>query len=53
MNKLELQKGLAGFSGTEAYHRLSPLHGKLVCTDGVKYLADKAGAFWLIDAIAS
>ena len=49
----ELLSNLAQFSGTEAYHRLSPLHGKLVVTDGVKYLADAAGAYWLIDIIAS
>ena len=43
---------LAQFSGTEEYHKLS-MFGKFVCTDGVKYLAEQAGAFWLIDAIAS
>jgi hypothetical protein len=49
----EIQNGLAQFYGTEHYHRLSPLHGKLVCTDGVAWLAENAGAFWLIDIIAS
>jgi hypothetical protein len=49
----EIRQGMAGFSGTEAYHRLSKLHGRLVCTDGVAWLAENAGAYWLIDAIAS
>jgi len=48
-----LHDGLAQFIGTDGYHRLSPMHGKLVATDGVKYLCEAAGAFWLIDAIAS
>jgi hypothetical protein len=48
----ELENALAYFTGTEAYHRFSPL-SKLVLTDGVKYLADKTGAYWLMDIIAS
>lgn len=49
----EIVKGLAGFSGREAYHRDSPLHGQLVITDGVKWLADNAECHWLLDLIAS
>jgi hypothetical protein len=49
----EIQNGLAGFTGTEAYHRFSPLHGRMVCTDGVAWLAQNADCFWLIDIIAS
>jgi hypothetical protein len=41
------------FSGTENYHRVSILHGKMVITDGVKYLADEAGCYWLLDIVAS
>jgi len=39
------------FTGTENYYK----HwlGQIVYTDGVKYLVDKAGAYWLIDVIAS
>lgn len=48
----ELQSSLSQFCGTEQYHRFSIL-SKLVITDGVKYLADKAGAFWFLDIIAS
>ena len=42
---------LSQFIGTENYYRHWTGHG--VCTDGVKYLAEKAGAYWLIDAILS
>lgn len=49
----EITEGFAQFCGTEAYTRLSPLHGRLLCTDGVVWLAENADAFWLIDAIAS
>lgn len=44
------QSDLSQFTGTEHYFRH---FGGLLYTDGVKYLADKAGAFWLLDAIAS
>lgn len=40
------------FTGTEAYHRLTMLW-PLKCTDGVKYVADEAGAYWLVDIVAS
>jgi len=46
----ELEKGLAGFYGTEAYHRMYP---NLVLTDGAKYLAEEAGCFWLYDIVWS
>jgi hypothetical protein len=42
---------LDGFTGTEAYHPWSILFRKAVLTDGAKYLADKAGAYWLMDVI--
>lgn len=41
---------LAHFVGTEHYYRLTP---SAVLTDGTKYLAEAAGAFWLMDAVAS
>jgi hypothetical protein len=41
---------LAQFTGTERYYRLSR---RCLITDGAKYLADNAGAFWLFDAAAS
>jgi hypothetical protein len=49
---IEIEKNLAYFTGTEQYHRYSII-SKLVLTDGAKYLADKAGAYWLMDIISS
>ena len=48
----QIKDVLSGFSGTDQYHRFSVL-SRLVLTDGVKYLCDKAGAYWLMDIIAS
>lgn len=39
------------FIGTTAYHRLTLLPNVL-CTDGVAFLAEKGGAYWLIDSIS-
>lgn len=44
---------LCQFTGTSSYTRWSMLFPRHVITDGVKYLAEKASAFWLLDAIAS
>ena len=41
---------LHNFSGTERYYRITP---DTVITDGVKFIADKGGAYWLMTAIAS
>jgi len=41
------------FTGTIDKHRFSALFGQFLLTDGAKYLADKAGAYWLMDIIAS
>lgn len=38
--------------GTEYYHK-HPLHSRLVYTDGIKFLAETCGAYWLIDLVAS
>jgi hypothetical protein len=51
MGQAELKAGLAGFSGSECMYR--HWSGRLYFTDGVKFLADNAGAYWLIDLIAS
>ena len=50
----ELTSGLPHFIGTESYTRLPYpwLNTNLLLTDGAKYLAETAGAFWLMDAIA-
>jgi hypothetical protein len=44
------ESDLANFTGSENWfqHWL----GKVLFTDGVKFIADSAGAYWLIDEIA-
>ena len=42
---------LAQFMGSEYWYR-HPLVPKVIFTDGVKYVLDTAGAYWLIDEIA-
>lgn len=50
MQPNELRSALALFTGTENYHpHISGLH----YTDGVAFLAENAGAYWLIDLIGS
>jgi hypothetical protein len=43
---------LLQFTGTDNYYR-HWLMKRLIYTDGIKYLAERAGAYWLIDLIAS
>lgn len=50
-NPADLQESLAHFIGTINYHKHSS--GIFVYTDGVHFLAEKAGAYWLLDLIAS
>lgn len=52
INAAELTSELGQFTGTEQYHRTSPLHN-VVLTDGWKHLAEKAGAYWLADVVGS
>ena len=51
MTPEELEANLNQFCGTENWYK-HPF-GCFTYTDGVKYLATEAKAYWLIDAIAS
>ncbi|PZR14733.1 MAG: hypothetical protein DI539_18670 [Flavobacterium psychrophilum] len=52
MTKETLSKAdLAQFTGTEVWYNHS-LIGNVLYTDGIRYVAEKAGAYWLIDEIA-
>jgi hypothetical protein len=44
---------LSQFYGTEHYYQTFAFTPKLVHTDGVQYFAEQAGAFWLLDVIAT
>jgi len=51
LNPQTLLNELAHFTGDlERYRSMSP---KLIYTPGVQHLAEQAGAYWLIDAIAA
>ena len=47
----EVKEIIGQSTGTEGYHKLSLV--PINCTDGVKEVALKADAFWLVDAIGS
>jgi hypothetical protein len=51
MDPAELAAALGGFSGSEHFYQ--HWSKAFEYTDGVKYLADNAGAHWLLDMIAS
>jgi hypothetical protein len=42
---------LAQFTGTEKWYR-HPLVRRVLYTEGVQYVAEHAGAYWLLDEIA-
>lgn len=46
----EIETALRQFTGTEHWYRHA-LYRAFCYTDGVKYLAEAAGAYWLIDDI--
>jgi hypothetical protein len=41
------------FTGSGTWHRWCLLFPEVIASEGAIYLAEKAGAFWLLDAIAS
>ena len=50
MNEAQLKAALKQFTGTENWYQ-HPLFRAYKYTDGVKYLAGEAGAYWLLDRI--
>ena len=53
LTKQEILDTLPNFYGTENYYRWSPIFKNFLLTDGAKYLAESADAYWLIDLFAS
>ena len=45
------QEDLRQFTGSEQWYRHG-INRKVLFTDGAKYVADTAGAYWLLDEIA-
>lgn len=50
LSKMVLEDELAQFTGTSQYYRNFT---GLLYTDGIKYLADRANCYWLIDLVGS
>lgn len=48
--RLTLEQGLPQFIGTEQWYRR---FGNLIYTDGVRFLAETAQSYWLLDLVAS
>jgi hypothetical protein len=46
----QIETELAYFTGTQNYYQYL---ANVVLTDGAKHLADRAGAYWLMDVVAS
>ena len=51
MTKTLNQADLAQFTGTEQWYRHG-INRQVLFTDGAKYVAEQAGAYWLLDEIA-
>lgn len=51
MHPIEFE--LSNFTGSENFHRWSIIFRNCILTDGMKYLCEKAGAYWFADIIAS
>ena len=52
MEPEELLSALAHFTGTTQWYR-NPMFPAFTYTDGVRFLAEQAGAYWLIDYVFS
>jgi hypothetical protein len=46
----ELKENLKNFTGTEAWYRHS-IYRSFLYTEGVQFLAENAGSYWLLDQI--
>ena len=51
MTKTLNKADLAQFTGSEQWYRHG-INRKVLFTDGAKFVADRAGAYWLLDEIA-
>ncbi len=49
----ELKGALSQYTGSESFYSGKPLFPKFVHTEGIKLMADKVGAYWLIDLVYS
>ena len=53
MDKNTLLTNLAYFTGSIECHKWSGMYPRFFLTDGAQFLAENAGAYWLMDLIGS
>jgi len=52
LSPAQLREQLRQFTGSASFYR-HPLNPLVIYTEGVQFLAEEAGAYWLLDAVAS
>lgn len=52
-SKEEIQASLDQFTGSDTFHKWSIMFRRDVMTEGVRWLAENAECYWLMDLIAS
>ncbi len=52
-NKIEIETELRQFTGTECYYQYNGTYDTYMLTDGIKYLAESCGCYWLLNIIDS
>ena len=53
MDEIDLKNALAEYSGSQQFFRVSAFARNSVVTEGVKFLADEAQCYWLLDMVVS
>lgn len=53
IDPIDLKNALAEYSGSEHFYRVSAFARNFVVTEGVKFLADEAQCYWLLDIVVS
>lgn len=53
MDAIELSAKLNEFYGSETFTHYSPIYNNITLTEGAMFLAENAGAYWLMDMIGS
>ena len=53
IDPIDLKNALAEYSGSEHFYRVSAFMRNFIVTEGVKFLADAAQCYWLLDVIVS
>lgn len=53
IDPIDLKNALAEYSGSEHFYKVSAFAPNFIITEGVKFLADEAQCYWLLDVIVS